>query len=464
MAGSEFVDALVSNYSWSGDMVTYAFVEGGEDTYKANYPGGSDFTSAWDMSRQDVVHDIYDHVSEVTNLQFQHTGDAATAKIDLQLVAAVPGGWAGYAGYPSNYWGSTIVIGTTYLQPDTRNISNTLVHEIGHALGLEHSHSGTGEFPGVTSAYDRGDHDLNNALFTVMSYNRAYDPLHPDLYFNTDQINFMAFDIAALQVLYGVGSHATGNDSYQQSTALESIWDTGGRDKIDFSDATNDAVIDLRAATLQNEPGGGGYLSFVYSSSYNSSTTGGYTIANGVAIEDASGGDGNDQITGNGLANVLKGNKGDDTILGGGKGDTIRGGDGKDTLNGGGGNDTLAGGRGWDTLVGGNGKDTLKGFKGNDKLKGGNGDDTLKGLDGNDRLWGEAGADRFVFAKNGDQDTIKDFADNIDEIKITGLGTVSDILAQASNVGTDVVFDFGNGDVLTVLNTTLAQISDDILT
>ena len=49
---------------------------------------------------------------------------------------------------------------------------------------------------------------------------------------------------------------------------------------------------------------------------------GGFTIANGVVIEKAVGGSGNDSITGNSADNTFKGRGGDDTIEGGAGTDT----------------------------------------------------------------------------------------------------------------------------------------------
>ena len=85
-------------------------------------------------------------------------------------------------------------------------------------------------------------------------------------------------------------------------------------------------------------------------------------IAYDVDIENATGGSGNDIITGNDLANVLIGNGGNDTINGAGGNDTINGGAGVDILTGGAGDDTiyfdsldnltlLNGGVGFDTLI-----------------------------------------------------------------------------------------------------------------
>ncbi|PTL58299.1 MopE-related protein [Paraconexibacter algicola] len=70
-----------------------------------------------------------------------------------------------------------------------------------------------------------------------------------------------------------------------------------------------------------------------------------------VAIESVIGGDGNDTLTGNTVANRLVGGPGSDSIAGGTGADTLDGGDGADTLDGGPGNDTLLGAAGNDRLL-----------------------------------------------------------------------------------------------------------------
>lgn len=204
---------------------------------------------------------------------------------------------------------------------------------------------------------------------------------------------------------------------------------------------------------------------------------------------------------GNGLAN---------RIIGAAGADNLSGYTGRDTLVGGLGNDTLMGGQGADALVGGAGTDVasyrmataavradltkvqtlssageamgdafsgieglagsayadqLWGNTGANTLWGNAGNDLLRGRAGNDQLYGGAGADRFIFAKGDDLDVLRDFQNNADTIcfsGLTGITTVAKALAKADQVGAHVVFDFGAGDRLTVLNTTLAALRDDI--
>ncbi|MFM7408757.1 MAG: M10 family metallopeptidase C-terminal domain-containing protein [Cuspidothrix sp.] len=74
-------------------------------------------------------------------------------------------------------------------------------------------------------------------------------------------------------------------------------------------------------------------------------------------IENATGGAGNDRLTGNTLSNLLIGANGNDQLQGLAGNDTLEGGAGNDTLNDGSGNDTLWGGLGDDNLNGGSGLD-----------------------------------------------------------------------------------------------------------
>ena len=143
----------------------------------------------------------------------------------------------------------------------------------------------------------------------------------------------MAFDIAAIQDKYGVNEeYATGDDSYTlkdvnaPGTYYSSIWDGGGTDSIVY-DGAKDANIDLRPATLKYEAGGGGWVSYAFG------IYGGFTIANGVTIENAASGSGNDTLTGNSADNILSSGAGNDRlILDGGGDDIAYGGAGSDSV------------------------------------------------------------------------------------------------------------------------------------
>jgi len=298
----------------------------------------------------------------------------------------------------------------------------TLIHEFGHGHGLAHPHDNGGhsgimrgvESEGPVADYTLGDYDLNQGVFTMMSYE---DGWQTSPYGNaaTDVAygylgGLMAFDIAAIQDKYGVNEEwATGNDSYvlkdvnAAGTYYSSIWDAGGIDRIVYTGA-RDTLIDLRPATLEYETGGGGFVSYAYG------VFGGYTIANGVVIENAASGSGNDRLIGNAADNALSGGGGNDMLAGGLGRDRLDGGAGSDTADyagaaaavtvnlvtisaqntGGGGTDTLisienvTGSAFDDTLTGNAFANVLTGAAGNDRLAGGAGSDTLDGGDGID--------------------------------------------------------------------------------
>jgi Ca2+-binding RTX toxin-like protein len=110
---------------------------------------------------------------------------------------------------------------------------------------------------------------------------------------------------------------------------------------------------------------------------------------------------------------------------------------GNDTLYGEGGNDHLLGQAGRDALVGGSGKDTLTGGAGADRLFGGYDSDVLRGNSGDDFLKGEGGADFFDFRSGDGRDTINDWDDGTDRIRLYGV-TNSNQISIAGLAGGDV--------------------------
>jgi Ca2+-binding RTX toxin-like protein len=95
--------------------------------------------------------------------------------------------------------------------------------------------------------------------------------------------------------------------------------------------------------------------------------------------------------------------------------DELHGEDGGDTLSGLGGNDQLHGGGGNDVLLGGTGRDKLSGGEGNDSLQDGAGQDLLEGGEGNDQ---------YVFAADGEADTVTDSGGDDQYVLVAGQGSL----------------------------------------
>lgn len=363
-------------------------------------------------------------------------------------------GWAVINGNGSGWTSSGVAVGGYgYV---------TLIHELGHGMGLAHPHDdggGSETMDGVSSPFDdHGTADLNQGVFTTMSYNDGWQTAPHGASTSNNygwQGTLMALDIAELQDKYGANTSTNAADDVYtlpdlnaSGTYYACIWDTGGTDRIDAGNA-RDVTIDLRAATLDYAEGGGGRIS------YAAGIHGGYTIAGGVEIENATGSDGSDLLIGNALANVLhaaggndvaNGREGDDTIEGGAGRDTINGGAGGDDMRGGSGDDTYfvdnvgdtvtewanagddvvmaalsftlsanverltlsgaanssgTGNRGANEIAGNAGDNRLDGAGGADTLRGGEGSDTLFDGGGDDLMVGGAGDDIYVLGRRG---------------------------------------------------------------
>jgi serralysin len=287
------------------------------------------------------------------------------------------------------------------------SFESTLLHELGHALWLEHPFTGPNTLPTTLDGRD----------YTVMSYtgsardpNAGWGDLAPQ--------TFMWLDIQALQYLYGVDTETTaGDEQYDYSLGDRhylTIWDYGGTDTLSVS-GTAETDVHLNLA-----PGSWSKVGTTIIFSGGATETYTVFITPDTIIENASGGNGNDILWGNDTDNELLGGNGNDTLRGGAGSDYSDGGAGDDQLWAGAddnGNDTLLGGGGDDKLGGGVGDDSLDGGSGSDSLFGGDGNDTLIGGENSstnevNRLWSGdgddvitgAGGDDLIGAKTGDDE------------------------------------------------------------
>jgi serralysin len=225
----------------------------------------------------------------------------------------------------------------------------TYLHEIGHALGLDHPgpYDGSGEYA-ADALYAQ-----DTERYSIMSYFKGNDDGSATNWTGKDGFwhspsTPMLHDIAAAQAMYGAdvttragntvyGFHATaGRDVYDFSKNLGpvlTIWDGGGTDTIDLSGYSDAARLDLGQGRYSNAGGMVNNLAIAY----------------GAVIERGIGGSGGDTLIGNGAANRLSGGGGADKLLGASGADVLTGGAGNDSLTGGAGKDLLTGGAGTDT-------------------------------------------------------------------------------------------------------------------
>lgn len=216
-----------------------------------------------------------------------------------------------------------------------------------------------------------------------------------------------------------------------------------GHDTLDLSAATGPLFIDMASGQIAG--GGIGVQTF-------------------VNIENIVFGDGDTVVTGGNGDDSFTGGAGDDELSGGAGDDELFGGVGKDTLKGGSGDDLVHGGEGDDDLSGGSGDDALLGGLGNDVLSGGSGDDILDGGAGDDVLTGGSGNDVFVFAPGFGRDIITDFAGGHEDVIAFASTLFADFdaaMADAEQVGSDVVFTIDANTTLTLADTELGSLLAD---
>jgi serralysin len=348
------IDALNSGLKWATPTVTYSFYSGGAHYDPAIRQNGAVLSPVSNGIRN-AIRQILDELETFINIDFQEVVENGTNTSpfgQLRIQASTDAEYA-YAYLP----GTSNINGDLFFNPryDVANLGNinafqngigsygysTLVHELGHALGLEHpgNYNSSETPPFLSYAEDNTDN-------TVMTYNVVGG--HPG--------TFMPYDILTLQSIYGArvwnpadttytftttSAFGDGSRNWGSSTGASklALWDSGGADTLNFSGLTADATgyrFDLNEGgwlSRQNDFNTATYNAWGDGTSTNyRGTISGTRLAYGARVENAIGTNSPDQIMGNSLNNWLVGGSGNDSIWGGAGDDIIGGAAGNDIL------------------------------------------------------------------------------------------------------------------------------------
>jgi Ca2+-binding RTX toxin-like protein len=409
--GNQDIDGLLSGLKWSGTL-TYSFPDSSSD-YSAGYgygePQAAGFAQVSAMQQQ-AVHSIMAQIAGFTNLTIQFAG---TNGADIRFAQSSVANPTAYAYYPGNNEGGDVWFGTdyNYRSPTLGSYEYiTHIHELGHALGLKHSQ----DPDGVANVAVPAAHDALE--YTVMSY-RSYVGGPTTGYTNEAYgfpTTFMMNDIRALQEMYGADfTTQSGNTVYAWNP------DTG---ECSINGAGQGRAGGAGASTAANVI----FMTVWDGSGNDTYDFSGYATALTVNLNP-----GSCSITSSAqLAYLGNGQYAHGNVYNA----YLFNGDVRSYI------ENAIGGSGGDTLIGNVIGNKLNGNGGADILTGGGGDDI------------------FVFGAGYGADVVTDFVagsgtiDEIDLSQLAGFDSFSDVLAIATQTGSNTVLSFAAGQTLTLQN------------
>ena len=298
--------------------------------------------------------------------------------------------------------------------------NTTLVHELGHTLGL--SHPGAYNFtPGQTLNYaNNAEYAQDSNQYTIMSYWAPGETGARTINWSAFVNNFaqtpMLHDILTIQAKYGAdlttragdtvyGFHSTaGNavfDFNLNPYPLLAIYDAGGIDTLDMSGFTAGVFINLNDGSFSSAGQGAPTLSALNAERAELAVLqgGGFAPVSQATLT----------ATFNSFQNANANSIAADTGVTGVRTSEYQ-------------NIAIAYGTIIENAVGTTQRDLLWGNEVSNNLFGGAGDDVLNGFAGADILNGGAGADRFDFSIIEMGDRIVDFVSGTDKVDLRGTG------------------------------------------
>lgn len=310
-----------------GVVLTYSFMSA-LPIYAYQTRDSNNFSVMTDQQKM-AVQEILTSLSSQFNITFTEVPDTPRSYGQLRFGNNAQAATVGYAYYPDKSLGDAA--GDLYINkllgasqtidviPGT-NAYSTLIHEIGHTLGLKHpgNYNATGPDSRTNDGtYLTGVED--SELFSIMSYTAQSQGL--------ERINLAPYDDAALAYLYGARPVNTGDDIYTFTEAsghfMQTIYDDNGTDTLNASRLNTAVTLNLNVAAP-------GTISSVGLTPEGLEAKNNLSLGLETVIENAIGGSGNDKLIGNSSNNSLIGNEGNDTLIGQLGTDSMSGGDGSD--------------------------------------------------------------------------------------------------------------------------------------
>jgi serralysin len=254
------INGLLSGFAWGTTSLTYSFPTAASN-YGSGYGDGEPYSGfhAFSAAQQNVVRYALGLVSQYTLLTFTQITETNTVHATLRFASSsVPETSQG--SYPSSDpEGGDVWLGNVAFAVPTKGSYAffSILHEIGHTLGLKHGQENDGVHGVLPPAHDAGP-------WSLMTY---YSFIGGDgLFDNADgsgNQSYMIDDIAALQYMYGANFNSNaGNTVYSWSpttgemfiggvgqgaastnTVYESIWDGGGIDTYNLSNYTTNLTL-----------------------------------------------------------------------------------------------------------------------------------------------------------------------------------------------------------------------------
>ncbi len=283
--------------------VTYSFLN---QAPSSGAEGGTGF-SVLTATQQQVIKDVLFKLQSQTGIAFSEVStDAGQIRFGVNQQINT----RGYSFIPDEFKGDARA-GDVWLDQETVLLLTpgqegyyVLLHELAHALGLQHPLS---------------ESDTSGQTVLLNAFSSVSNTVMLDVSSNTVGGSwpswFGSLDLQALRTLYGAKSYANGNDTYAVTDASGglTIVDDAGIDSIDASSSGLSASIDLRP----------GKFSSIGMDSDGTAKFNNVSIASGSLIENVIGTIYDDVVIGNSQNNVI-------TFLGGN--DIVDGQSGMDTL------------------------------------------------------------------------------------------------------------------------------------